>query len=234
MTIKEILGQAQQGSDAVTNLPIELSGQNKEVTAAAQKACDLYFADVRLRKKGIHDKVTALEKQKTELDSQVRGMQATVVDAAGTGNADTFAQAQDKLTAIVARKAAISTQINMLQAAHVRGSEELYQAACDAHDALMKANSVYEEALNEIHLVVKEQAKIWSELEEKSEYSSYHARTGHISIKGGRVCDFEKVREHYNKQAEPSNIHGPEASTATARNDDTRNLEINRFQIGQF
>lgn len=126
MNITEILTQAQQSSDAVTDLLIELAQQNKEVTATAQHMCDLYFADVRLREKGIRDKVAALEKQMTELDAQIRGMQAAVVDAAGTGDADTFAQEQDKLAKIEARKAAISTQIEMLRAAHVRGSEELY------------------------------------------------------------------------------------------------------------
>ena len=141
MNITEILTQAQMSSDAVTDLLIELAQQNKEVTATAQHMCDLYFADVRLREKGIRDKVAALEKQMTELDTQIRGMQAAVVDAAGTGDADTFAQEQDKLAKIEARKAAISTQIKMLRAAHVRGSEELYQAACDAYSDLAKANS---------------------------------------------------------------------------------------------
>ena len=97
MNITEILTQAQMSSDAVTDLLIELAQQNKEVTATAQHMCDLYFADVRLREKGIRDKVAALEKQMTELDTQIRGMQAAVVDAAGTGDADTFAQEQDKL-----------------------------------------------------------------------------------------------------------------------------------------
>ena len=143
MNITEILTQAQMSSDAVTDLLIELAQQNKEVTATAQHMCDLYFADVRLREKGIRDKVAALEKQMTELDTQIRGMQAAVVDAAGTGDADTFAQEQDKLAKIEARKAAISTQIKMLRAAHVRGSEELYQAACDAYSDLAKANSAY-------------------------------------------------------------------------------------------
>ena len=97
MNITEILTQAQVSSDAVTDLLIELAQQNKEVTATAQHMCDLYFADVRLREKGIQDKVAALEKQMTELDTQIRGMQAAVVDAAGTGDADTFAQEQDEL-----------------------------------------------------------------------------------------------------------------------------------------
>lgn len=55
MNITEILTQAQQSSDAVTDLLIELAQQNKEVTATAQHMCDLYFADVRLREKGIRD-----------------------------------------------------------------------------------------------------------------------------------------------------------------------------------
>ena len=103
MNITEILTQAQMSSDAVTDLLIELAQQNKEVTATAQHMCDLYFADVRLREKGIRDKVAALEKQMTELDTQIRGMQAAVVDAAGTGDADTFAQEQDKLAKIEAQ-----------------------------------------------------------------------------------------------------------------------------------
>ena len=172
MNITEILTQAQQSSDAVTDLLVELAQQNKEVTATAQHMCDLYFADVRLREKGIRDKVATLEKQMTELDAQIRGMQAAVVDAAGTGDADTFAQVQDKLAKIEARKAAVSTQINMLKAAHVRGSEALYQAACDAYSSLAKANSAYEKALDEINLVVKKQAEVWKELEEKSESRS--------------------------------------------------------------
>ena len=57
MNITEILTQAQQSSDAVTDLLIELAQQNKEVTATAQHMCDLYFADVRLREKGIRDMV---------------------------------------------------------------------------------------------------------------------------------------------------------------------------------
>ena len=55
MNITEILTQAQQSSDAVTDLLIELAQQNKEVSATAQHMCDLYFADVRLREKGIRD-----------------------------------------------------------------------------------------------------------------------------------------------------------------------------------
>lgn len=58
MNITEILTQAQQSSDAVTDLLIELAQQNKEVSATAQHMCDLYFADVRLREKGIRDTPT--------------------------------------------------------------------------------------------------------------------------------------------------------------------------------
>lgn len=226
MNITEILTQAQQSSDAVADLLIDLSQRNKEITATAQKACDCYFADVRLREKGIRDKVSALEKQKTELDAQIRGMQSTVVDAAGTGNADTFAQAQDKLEAIEARKAAISTQIGMLKAAHVRGSEELYQAACDAYFNLSKANSVYEKALDEVNTGAKEQAKVWKELEEKSESSTWHAN-GYLSSKCGKVRDFEKVREHYNTQPEAPKPETEESSLAI-------DIETAHYQSGGY
>ena len=163
----------------------------------------------------------------TELDAQIRGMQAAVVDAAGTGDADTFAQAQDKLAKIEARKAAVSTQINMLKAAHVRGSEDLYQAACDAYSDLAKANSAYEKALDEINLVVKKQAEVWKELEEKSESSTWSVSTGHISYKRGKVRDFEKVREHYNAQIEAPKPDGKESSLAI-------NLETDSFRIGEY
>ena len=227
MNITEILTQAQQSSDAVTDLLIELAQQNKEVTATAQHMCDLYFADVRLREKGIRDKVAALEKQMTELDAQIRGMQVAVVDAAGTGDADTFARVQDKLAKFEARKAAVSTQINMLKASHVRGSEDLYQAACDAYSDLAKANSAYEKALDEINLVVKKQAEVWKELEEKSESSTWSVSTGHISSKRGKVRDFEKVREHYNAQLEAPKPDGKESSLVI-------NLETDSFRIGEY
>lgn len=226
MNIQEILTQAQQSCDAVEDLLIELAQQNKEVTAAAQKACDLYFSDVWLREKGIQNKIAALEKQKAELDAQIRGMQATVVDAAGTGNADTFSQAQDKLAAIEARKSAIATQISMLQAAHVRGSDGLYQAACDANSALQEANSVYAETLGKIHPVVEDMMKRWAELEGKSEYTTYHMNTGHTSTKGGTVRAFEKVREHYNKQ--------PENPKKALMQESVRNLETGRFTVGAY
>lgn len=226
MNITEILTQAQQSSDAVTDLLIELAQQNKEVTATAQHMCDLYFADVRLREKGIRDKVAALEKQMTELDAQIRGMQAAVVDAAGTGDADTFAQAQDKLAKIEARKAAASTQINMLKAAHVRGSEGLYQAVCDAYSDLAKANSAYEKALDEINLVAKKQAEVWKELEDKSESSTWHTNTGHISYKCGKVRDFEKVREHYNAQHEARKPESRDGNPGI-------NIEAASFRIGE-
>ncbi len=225
MNITEILTQAQQSSDAVTDLLIELAQQNKEVSATAQHMCDLYFADVRLREKGIRDKVATLEKQMTELDAQICGMQVTVVDAAGTGDADTFAQVQDKLAKIEARKAAVSTQINMLKAAHVRGSDNLYQAACDAYSDLAKANSAYEKALDEINLVAKKQAEVWKELEDKSESSTWSASTGHISYKRGKVRDFEKVREHYNAQPETSSPKKEESAPVV-------NIERARYQVG--
>lgn len=148
MNITEILTQAQQSSDAVTDLLIELAQQNKEVSATAQHMCDLYFADVRLREKGIRDKVATLEKQMTELDAQICGMQVAVVDAAGTGDADTFAQVQDKLAKIEARKAAVSTQINMLKAAHVRGSDNLYQAACDAYCRSLSSSRLFSRSIS--------------------------------------------------------------------------------------
>lgn len=227
MNITEILTQAQVSSDAVTDLLIELAQQNKEVTATAQHMCDLYFADVRLREKGIRDKVAALEKQMTELDTQIRGMQAAVVGAAGIGDADTFAQEQDELAKIEARKAAVSTQINMLKAAHVRGSDNLYQAACDAYSDLAKANSAYEKTLDEINLIAKKQAEVWKELEDKSESSTWSASTGHISYKRGKVRNFERVREHYNAQLEPSE---PESR----RNNSAINIEIASLQIGEY
>lgn len=224
MNIQEILTQAQQSCDAVEDLLIELDQQNKGVTAAARKACDLYFEDVRFREKGVQDKIAALEKQKAELDAQIRGMQATVVDAAGTGNADTFSQAQDKLAAIEARKSAIATQISMLQAAHVRGSEEIYQAACDAYSALQEANSTYAKALGEIHPVVEEMIKRYGELEGNSKYTTYYFNTGHVSVKGGTVLAFEKMREHYNKQ--------PEAPKKLVAEESVRNLETGRVTFG--
>lgn len=224
MNIQEILTQVQQSCDAVEDLLIELDQQNKGVTAAARKACDLYFEDVRFREKGIQDKIAALEKQKTELDAQIRGMQATVVDAAGTGNADTFSQAQDKLAAIEARKSAIATQISMLQAAHVRGSEEIYQAACDAYSALQEANSTYAKVLGEIHPVVEEMMKRWGELDDKTRYTTYGKYCGFTSIKGGKVLAFEKMREHYNKQ--------PEAPKKLVAEESVRNLETGRVTFG--
>lgn len=227
MNITEILTQAQVSSDAVTDLLIELAQQNKEVTATAQHMCDLYFADVRLREKGIRDKVAALEKQMTELDTQIRGMQAAVVGAAGTGDADTFAQEQDKLAKIEAHKAAVSTRINMLKAAHVCGGDNLYQAACDAYSDLAKANSAYEKTLDEINLIAKKQAEVWKKLEDKSESSTWSASTGHISYKRGKVRDFERVRGHYNAQLEPSE---PESR----RNNSAINIEIASLQIGEY
>ena len=161
----------------------------------------------------------------TELDTQIRGMQAAVVDAAGTGDADTFAQEQDKLAKIEARKAAISTQIKMLRAAHVRGSEELYQAACDAYSDLAKANSAYEKALDEIHLATEEQAKVWDKLEEKSEYTHWYANIGQFSCKGGEVRAFERVREHYNAQPETSSPKKEESAPVV-------NIELARYQVG--
>lgn len=212
MNIQEILTQAQQSCDAVKNLLIELDQQNKEVTAAAQKACSLYFADVQLRKNGIQDKVAALEKQNTELDAQIRGMQATIVDAAGTGDADVFSKAQDKLTAIEARKSAISTQISMLQAAYVRGSDEVYRAACDAQSVLHEANSVYADTLKAINSIVK----TWSELDEKSKPEK--------CIRSGSDYSYRKMWENYNKK--------PEAPQKPAVEEKVRNLETGRFIIG--
>ena len=224
MNIEEILTNAQQSSDAVADLLIELSRQNKKIAEAVQKACDLYFADVRRREKEIRDKISVLEKQKKELDTQVCGMQATVVEAAGTGNADIFDQAQDKLATIEARKTAISTQINMLQAAHVRGSEELYQAVRDAQSRLSEANSKYENTLDKIHEVVKEQVKIWKDLESKSESSTYYPNTGHMSYKAGRVRDVDKVRDHYNmKPKVPKPEEEPKQSVT--------NIETARYRV---
>ena len=200
MNITEILTQAQVSSDAVTDLLIELAQQNKEITTTAQHMCDLYFTDVRSRENRIKSKIAALEKQQADLNAQIHGMQATVVDAAGTGDADTFAQEQDKIAKIEARKAAISTQIDMLKAAHVRGNEDFYQAAYDAYSNLTEANSAYEKALDKIHLVAEDQVKVWNVLAEKAEYSYWSANTGHLSGKGGKVHDFEQVREHYNMQ----------------------------------
>lgn len=224
MNVEEILTNAQQSSDAVADLLIELSRQNKKIAEAVQKACDLYFADVRRREKEIRDKVSVLEKQKKELDTQICEMQATVVDAAGTGNADIFAQAQDKLATIEARKTAISTQISMLQVAHVRGSEELYQAVRDAETRLSGANSEYEHTLDKIHAVVKTQVKIWSDLEGKSESSTYYPNTGHMSYKVSWVRDVDKVRDHYNmKPKAPKLEEEPKRSVI--------NMETARYRV---
>mgnify|MGYP004700201129 CR=1 FL=1 len=225
MNITEILTQAQVSSDAVTDLLIKLAQQNKEITATAQHMCDLYFADVRSRENSIKSKITVLEKQQADLDAQIHGMQVAVVDAAGTGNADTFTQAQDKLANIEARKAAISTQTKMLRAAQVRGSEELYQAACDAYSNLTEANSAYEKALDKIHLVAEDQVKVWSVLAEKAEYSHWSANTGHLSSKGGKVRDFEKVREHHNAQSGATSSEEKQSTPVV-------NIELARYQVG--
>ncbi|MFR0798309.1 MAG: hypothetical protein ACLSHJ_05900 [Oscillospiraceae bacterium] len=136
-----------------------------------------------------------------------------------------FAQEQDKLAKIEARKVAISTQIKMLRAAHVRGSEELYQAACDAYSDLAKANSAYEKALDEIHLATEEQAMVWDKLEEKSEYTHWYANIGQFSCKGGEVRAFERVREHYNAQPETSSPKKEESAPVV-------NIELARYQVG--
>lgn len=202
MDIEKTLDQACESSKAVSEMLDELARQNKAVTSSAWDACGKYFADVEQRQKRINTKLSELEKQKATLSRQVTDMKEDVVEASGTGDDAAFQQMQEKLASIEANKAAVSAQIEMLQSAHVRGDEKLYTAVCAAEDALNKANSEYREKLEQISPVVKEQAKIWDELERKSHYFRVLGN-GFVVCMGGEVPKIAKVHENYKVQTKP-------------------------------
>ena len=199
MNFQEILNTAKEhGAEAVRAAFAELRQENQAITAEAQAAYEVYFADVRQREVKIRQKVEALGQERDALSEKARAMRPALVAATVEGDTDTVSRIQGDMADIEAQKAALTAQIELLSDAKVPGSKELFQAADSKLKELRAANERYKAAVGAIHDFAGEQLELWERIEDDT--APYTKHGGLAKNRGGAVNHEEKLYEHFQKK----------------------------------
>ena len=196
MNIQEILSVAKEhGAEAVRDAFVELRQENQAITDEAQVACDAYFADVRQREARIRQKVEALVQERDTLSEKIHAMRHALVAATVEGDTDAVSRIQGDMADVEARKAALTTQIELLTGAKAPGSKELFQAAASKLEELRAANERYRAAVGAIHDFAREQLELWERIEDDTAPMTKYS--GLEKNRGGTVSHAEKLYEHF-------------------------------------
>lgn len=148
MELKDILETLEKYTSK--DILAELDTQRKTISnlgKTCQTASDAYFADVERKEQAVATQIEKFKANIAKIDAQIKAVQPALVAATAQGDTTVLQKIQGKLADYEAQKAAIGTQIQLLQSASIKGSNELVRIADEKDKLLSDANIAYEAAV---------------------------------------------------------------------------------------
>lgn len=214
--IQTVLDGTRERIDAISAAIDALKEDNRQLTATAQLACSTYLEDVKLREQKIAQRVEDLKTQASIIEQEITSRKPALMTATVKGDNAAFEKIQADLAECEARKAAITTQIEMLVCTKIPGDTELFNAAKTARDHLVADNGQLRETISCIYDELKLMIEMLKKLYDKTMYTS-----------GGNVRKYSDVEKHfYGDDMSEGNITPREVVQ------EVRNLETGRYFVG--
>lgn len=136
-------------------------------------------------------------------------MQPALVAATAQCDANGLAKIQGKLADYEAQKAAIGTQIQLLQSASIKGSNELVRIADEKDKLLSDGNKAYGAAVQRVREVAKRVLEDMQHLERETRYRSGRDCVTHSRMHEhlGEYGKYQKPESPKKKEPEVRNLH---------------------------
>lgn len=180
MTFDEVLEKLKgENPKVILDALEELEQASLDAWTEAGKARDDYYANTREKENKVADRIKELKKQFAEYQAQIDAYKNPLISATTACDQKKLASIRDSMKALEAEKVQISTEIEMLESAHIRGDEELYNKVLDRaaqHESLRK---IYWAAKDEVYAFAKERAE---DLEKIKNETKFHNMGGGYGV----------------------------------------------------
>lgn len=210
MELKDILETLEKytSKDILAELDAQMENA-RNLAKASQTACDAYFADVERKEQAIAAQIEKFKANIAKIDAQIKAVQPALVVATAQGDTNGLVKIQGKLADYEAQKAAIGTQIQLLQSASIKGSNELVRIADEKDKLLSDANIAYEAAVRNVREVAKRVLKDMEHLERETRYRNGFYGSAHSRMHEhlGEYGKYQKPTPPKKKEPEMINLH---------------------------
>jgi len=186
----------------------ELNQASINAASEAQKARAAYFADAQAKERKIADRVQELKTQRDGHQAKIDAFKNPLISATAAGDLKKLANIKEAMKTLELDKTQVSTEIAMLESAHIRGDEALYNAVLDRvaeHSRLLK---IYQLAKSEVHSLAGEKEEA---------YRKIARDTLHINHGGGNGINLEELNRHFHYEVYAK--HEEQAAKERAEND---------------
>lgn len=218
MKIQEVLDVAKEnGAVAIERVIEDLKQQIKIVEEDARTACDAYLSDVKEKERRINQRIEILRQQGSDIEQQIKSTQLGLATATIKGDTNAFKAIQGRLSDMEAERAAISTQITLLQTVVLPRNKELFDVVDAKGKMVDSANETLEENARAIYRFAEEQAKAWKKIADET--------ISGVGYWRAKVPGYAKVIKHY---FDLGNTVRKEPSESVK---EVVNLETNRYFV---
>jgi len=208
MTFDEILEnlQAQDPKALLYDALDELEKSVVVAATAADKASKAYYADATAKAEKISARVGLLRKQHSEFQKKIEALKKPLLEVTVSGNTQKLADLKASMKALEADKLQVSTELEMLESAHMSGADELYNDVVQKNDHYLSVREAYQEAKRKAYEFAIKREEIYHTIQRETQY--YNA----IPMHGPNMKDLE---EHYHFE-KWEQIHAEDAKQRAA------------------
>jgi chaperonin cofactor prefoldin len=166
----------------------QLSKNCSVAASAAQVAKRAYYADVAEKEEKIKVRITALIKQRDELQSKIGTLKKSLVSATISGDVKKLEDIKANMRALEVDKAQVADEISLLESTHVHGDEALFNKALEMAAEHENLSNAYRAAKVEVYNLACDREKTFRRIQERAQ--NFHAG-------GGNGINVEEIKKHF-------------------------------------
>lgn len=225
MTLDEVFGilQDQDPQKMISAALEELKQSMVDAAAEAHKASRAYYADAEAKQKKIASRIELLKNQRNTFQSQIEALKKPLLSATVSGNAQKLAELKASMKTLEADKIQVSTELEMLESAHMNGAEEFYNNVVEKNDRYVAALDAYQKSMRKVYEFALKKVETYNTIHRETQYYSC------IPVYGPKM---EDLKNHYNFDEHErirAEVARREAALEAEKASQPRNLETNRW-----
>lgn len=155
------------------------------------EAVNHYFSDKRKREMAISDRVEKLREDLEQVQEEISSFGPGLAAATISGDDTALSDIQTKITQLEARKAAVTTQIDLLSGAAVTGDKELFDQANTKAEALETFWAGTQADLSALSAFASDQVSAWGKV------ANIAILGGNLLPRGSVASQVEKMRKDF-------------------------------------
>ena len=155
------------------------------------EAVNHYFSDKRKREMAISDRVEKLREDLEQVQEEISSFGPGLAAATISGDDTALSDIQAKITQLEARKAAVTTQIDLLSGAAVTGDKELFDQANTKAEALEAFWAGTQADLSALSAFASDQVSAWGKV------ANIAILGGNLLPRGSVASQVEKMRKDF-------------------------------------